>query len=230
VRRLQLGTGPNPLPGWLNTDLYPDIYPEHRDKIVFLDASKPLPLEDMSFDYVFSEHQIEHIPWTDALTMIRECFRILRPQGRIRIATPDLAAILGLYGGPLDELERHYVDWVMARHWSDVRSGNPRCYVVNKTLNAHGHQFIYDYETLSAMLTDAGFVELARWEPGESDSPVLRAIEAHGRALGDEDVNRLETMVLEGVRPLVTRVSASDTVHRATCESTGSAKRDPPLA
>ena len=34
VSKLQLGTGPNPLPGWLNTDLFPDVDPEHRAVIV----------------------------------------------------------------------------------------------------------------------------------------------------------------------------------------------------
>jgi predicted SAM-dependent methyltransferase len=201
VRKLQIGTGPNPLQGWLNTDLLPDTYPEHRDRIVFLDASRSFPFDDMTFDYVFSEHQIEHIPEPAAHTMVRECFRVLRPGGRIRIATPDLAAIVGLYDDPLDELEQHYVDWVMARFRSDVRSGNRRCHVINHMFKDHKHQFIYDYETLVALLSDAGFLEAVRWNSGESGDPALRGIEIHGHAIGDECVNSFETMVVEAARP-----------------------------
>lgn len=201
VRKLQLGTGPNPLPGWLNSDLFPDIYPEHRDEIVLLDGSKPFPLGDATFDFIFSEHQIEHMSRTDAVSMVRECFRVLCPGGRMRIATPDFASIIELYNDPLTEPERHYVDWVMKRFWPDARSGNPRCYVINKMFTAHGHRFIYDQETLTAMLTDAGFVGLVRCSPGESGSAALRGLESHGRALGDEEVNRFETMVLEAMRP-----------------------------
>jgi len=201
VRKLQIGAGPNPLPGWLNTDLLPDTYPEHRDEIVRLDASRSFPFDDMSFDYVFSEHQIEHIPEPAAHTMVGECFRVLRPGGRIRIATPDLAAIVGLYDDPLDELEQHYVDWVMARFRPDVRSGNRRCHVINHMFKDHKHQFIYDYETLVALLSHAGFVEAVRWNPGESNDPALRGIEIHGQAIGDERVNSFETIAVEAVRP-----------------------------
>jgi predicted SAM-dependent methyltransferase len=201
VRKLQVGAGPNPLPGWLNTDLFPDVYAEHRDEIVFLDASKPLPLDEMTFDYIFSEHQIEHISEPAGRAMVTEFFRILRPGGRVRVATPDLAAVIRLYDDPLDELERHYIDWVMTRFLPDVQSGNRRCYVINQMFTAHKHRFIYDQETLSAILANAGFIDIQRRQPGESSDPVLRGIETHGRAIGDERVNRFETLVVEAIRP-----------------------------
>jgi predicted SAM-dependent methyltransferase len=201
VRKLQIGTGSNPIAGWLNTDLLPDSYPEHRKEIVFLDASKPFPFNDATFDYVFSEHQIEHIPEPAARTMVRECFRVLCPGGRIRVATPDLAAMIALYEGPTSDSERHYIDWVMERFRPDVRSGNRTCHVINHMFKDHHHQFIYDYETLASTLADAGFVGIERRQPGDSDDPALRGIEAHGRAIGDESVNRFETMVIEAVRP-----------------------------
>jgi predicted SAM-dependent methyltransferase len=201
VRKLQLGTGPNPLEGWLNTDRWPDIYPERRGEIIFLDATKPLPIADASLDYVFSEHLIEHVSEVDARSMLEECFRVARPGGRIRIATPDLARILSLYDDRLDEIQQHYLEWVTTRFRADIHADNSRCYVINRMFNSYGHKFIYDFETLSAMLAQAGFVDIVRFEPGESVDPVLRGIETHGRALGDDDVNRFETMVIEAARP-----------------------------
>jgi predicted SAM-dependent methyltransferase len=41
---------------WLNTDLLPI----NRD-VVYLDATRRLPFRNDQFDYVFSEHTIEHI-------------------------------------------------------------------------------------------------------------------------------------------------------------------------
>jgi predicted SAM-dependent methyltransferase len=200
VRKLQIGAGPNILPGWLNTDLLPDFYPEHRRRVVRLDALKPFPFGDETFDYVFSEHQIEHVTEPEAQRLLAECCRILRPGGRIRIATPDLAAILRLYDEELGEVEEEYVAWVLERFHPEVRSGNRACYVVNQMLNGHGHRFVYDEVTLAALLVGAGFGGVRRYAAGESDDPELRGLEAHGRAIGSEAANRLETMVLEAVR------------------------------
>jgi len=201
LRKLQLGAGPNVLEGWLNTDLLPDLYPAHRDEIVFLDATRPLPFPDATFDFIFSEHQIEHVSEPDARQIVRECFRILRPGGRIRIATPDLATFARLYLEPLGARERAYVDWVMERFLPQVQSGNRLCYVLNQILNAHGHCFVYDEATLGALLADAGFEQIERHAAGQSSEPELRKLEAHGRAIGNEAANDFETMALEARRP-----------------------------
>ena len=194
--KLHLGAGSNVLAGWLNTDLAPDTYAEHRSQIVLLDAAKPFPLADMSVDYIFSEHQIEHISIPDAQRMLAESFRVLRPGSRVRIATPDLAAMVRLYDDPIDAAARDYVRWVLETFWPGVRSGNERCYAINHIFTFHGHRFIYDFDTLAATLTDAGFVDVVRRRPGESDDPVLRGVESHGRVIG-EDMNRFETLVVE---------------------------------
>lgn len=203
VRKLQIGAGPNPLSGWLNTDLLPDQYPKHRDRMVMLDARTRFPLPDMSFDYITSEHQISILTVTDGIGMLGECFRVLRPNGRLRVATPNLSSILGLYGDHPDGAQRYYMDWIMKRYWPDIHTDRPQSFVINKMISGHGHQFIYDRMTLTALLCDAGFTDITDWSPGESSDPELRGLESHGKALRDEAVNRFETMVLEAVRPPV---------------------------
>ena len=91
IRKLQLGAGSTVLSGWFNADRDPE-----RPQSAYLDTAHRFPLPDASFDYVFSEHQIEHLSSSRGLFMLAECYRILRPGGRIRIATPNLATIAAL--------------------------------------------------------------------------------------------------------------------------------------
>jgi SAM-dependent methyltransferase len=203
VRKLQIGAGPNALPGWLNTDLLPDQYPEYRNRMVLLDARNRFPLPDRSFDYIASEHQISILTVTEGIGMLRECFRVLRPHGRLRLAAPDLSSILGLYGDHPDDAQCYYMDWIMKRYWPDIHTDRPQPFVINQMFHGYGHQFIYDRTTLTALLINVGFTDITGWSPGESSDPELRGLESHGRVLKDEAVNRFETMVLEAVRPAV---------------------------
>ena len=84
LKKPQLGTSNNVLEGWLNTDI--DLY---HDPVVYLDATKRFPFDDNTFDYIASEHMIEHVEYEAAQVMLQECFRVLKPGGRVRIATPD---------------------------------------------------------------------------------------------------------------------------------------------
>ena len=65
LKKLQVGSWMNIMDGWLNTDFYP------RKNVPFLNVLKPLPFPDNSFDYVFSEHMVEHIPFESTLFFLR---------------------------------------------------------------------------------------------------------------------------------------------------------------
>ena len=90
AKRLHLGASNNALDGWLNTDIFPN-----HSSIVYLDATKRFPFKDNTFDYILSEHMIEHVEYRAAIAMLRESFRTLKPGGRVRVATPDLRVLLG---------------------------------------------------------------------------------------------------------------------------------------
>jgi len=48
-----------------------------------------LPLDDGSISFIYSEHFFEHLFRDEALSLFRECHRILRPFGVIRTCVPD---------------------------------------------------------------------------------------------------------------------------------------------
>ena len=195
VRRLQLGTGSNPYEGWLNTDV---VDYRRKGEVVYLDAGKPFPLPDASFDAVFSEHLIEHLAYPEGVRCLRECHRVLRPRGRVRIATPSLRRLASLYDDELTDLQRRYISWsvgVFVDHADVALPG----FVLNNMFHNFEHRFVYDEQTLAHVLEALGFVEIREWPVGESDDPALVGLERHMRRAAE--FNAYETLVLEARRP-----------------------------
>ena len=194
-RKLQIGTGSNLLDGWLNSTLYP-----FAPGTVYLDASQPFPIPTGSFDYIFSEHVIEHLEFEQAEAMLREGFRILKTGGRLRLATPDLAKIIALYATPEADAQSAYIRWIMDTFRPQIGEYNP-AHAINQSFHGWRHRFIYDKPTFRNALEAAGFVRIERLEPGQSADVNLRGIEQHGQYVGNDAAMRYETMVFEAVKP-----------------------------
>lgn len=195
IRKLQLGSGPTSLDGWLCTDLAPT-----SDRAVYLDATKPFPFDNGTFNYVFSEHLIEHISCHEGSLMLQECRRVLKPGGTIRIATPDLEVLIGLFSRNGDPLNERYIKWVTNKYL-DGLNVYKAAFVINNAFHNWGHQFLYDDELLEMAMEKAGFTNIRRCLPGESDDVNLRGIESHGKNVDDDEMAAFETMVLEGSCP-----------------------------
>jgi len=195
VAKLQIGSGHNLLDGWLNTTLYP-----FEPGTIFLDASLPFPMPADSLDYIFSEHVIEHLEFEEAEHMLRQCFRVLKSGGRIRLATPDLKQIIALYTQPEADAQQDYIRWIMDQFRPHIGEYNP-AHVINHSFHGWRHKFIYDGATLAGALEKAGFRNIERLEPGSSADEELRGIEQHGDYVGNEAAMRYETMVYEATKP-----------------------------
>ncbi len=190
VRRLQIGCGGSSLPGWLNTD-------RHGRRGVFgLDAVRPFPLRGASFDYVFSEHMIEHVPFRGGENMLRESFRVLKPGGKIRIVTPDFDFLLALRSEPHKDVHRAYMAW--AKETFGLSSASPML-VINNYVRDWGHVFIYDRDCMQRLLEGCGFADVRPGTIGVSDDPHLSGLEFVDRM--PPGFLELESLVLEARRP-----------------------------
>jgi predicted SAM-dependent methyltransferase len=189
VRKLQIGAHVCVLPGWLNTDLYPLSI-----SAVALDATKTFPLPDASFDYVFSEHQLEHIDYSGALNMLKECRRILRPGGKIRLAVPSLDRLVELIQATRTEVQDRYIRYSTDFWWPSVQNPGP-CFAFNSAFMNWGHKFLYDQATLRNALETSGFTRTQFFAPGVSDDPNLTGIEVR---VSEMDV--YETLVVQAMR------------------------------
>lgn len=189
--RLQLGAGQNRLHGWLNTD-----FVASRD-VLYVDVTRRLPFPDGQFEYVFSEHMIEHLPFKQGCHMLREAHRVLRASGKVRIATPDFEFLLRLCREHITPQEQEYIAWAVRTYRPDLPVSCTS--VVNNFFRDWGHQHIYDQRTLSQVLSDCGFGDIIRCEVGQSKDPPLAGLETHGQWIGDSN-NRLETLVIEATK------------------------------
>ena len=166
--RLHLGSGPQILPGWKNLDNvhYPGV-----DRV--LDVTKGLPYEDVS--YIFAEHFIEHISYSDVINLLRECRRVMNENGVLRLSTPNL-------------------DWVWATHYRlDLNDSDAvlACFEINRAFRGWGHQFLYNERTLRATLQEAGFAHVQRVEYGQSSHEVLRGLERHEKSVDLGDLSHI---------------------------------------
>lgn len=190
TRKLQIGSGENNFEGWLNTEYIP------QPGQAYLDATTEFPLPDDSFDYVFSEHVIEHFPYEDGLGMLKESYRVLKPGGRIRVVTPNLDKLIGLFTeNPNEDMQRYIAekfDW--HDHWP--QGADPTAIVLNMELHDFGHEFVYNPVLLTESLEKAGFKNVKVYLAGESEDPELTHLE--GRVGTNRDwPNRYESMALE---------------------------------
>lgn len=194
VGRLHLGAGNSTSAGWLGTDLIP-LSPD----IIRMDVTAPFPIEDQSFDYIYSEHLIEHLTWQENLFVLKECYRILKQGGKIRIATPDLDVLLRLYHNDVSAAGNDYIRWITDTFIENGRIYRP-AFVINNAFRNWGHQFLFDKELLEMALNQAGFVNIISCRYNESSDENLRGIELHGRNAGNERMVEFETLILEADR------------------------------
>ncbi|HYP54083.1 MAG TPA: methyltransferase domain-containing protein, partial [Pyrinomonadaceae bacterium] len=98
---LNLGCGPRfrPGPDWVNVD-----FTSAHPAVLAHDLRRGVPFPEGTFDAVYHSHVLEHFSPRDAEPFVRECFRVLRPGGVLRVAVPDLEQICRLYLGALEGL------------------------------------------------------------------------------------------------------------------------------
>jgi len=191
--KLHIGCGEQILPGWLNTDLYPDF-----GKALFLDVTKKFPLGNATFRYAFSSHLIEHIPYPAAASMLAEIYRVLTPGGRLRIVTPSWEFLQSLLNNEANDARvRDYIEWA-TKQFAPWAPQPGAVFVVNNFVRNWGHTFIYDKQTLQNLVMCTGFKAVRECKLNESEIPELRNLENEVRL--PPGFLRLESMSFEGLK------------------------------
>lgn len=226
--RLHLGCGSHIVPGWVNMDgswnallaKIPGVrsllakvgvvYPQSANvdygrSVVIRDLRRRLPYDDGTVAAVYASHTLEHLFFEEAMALIDECFRVLKPGGVIRLVVPDLNSIVREYLGEIS-LERWpnltedmsradiMMERIHTRKMSPVR-GNflHRWYKSTKEFDAH--KWMYDADSLSRRLRSAGFVDVAERQVHDSRLPDIVVLESPRRVANGEGI------AIEGIKP-----------------------------
>jgi predicted SAM-dependent methyltransferase len=114
LKLLNIGCGSAFHPKWTNIDLV-----SASPAVQAHDIRENLPYNSNYFDACYSSHMIEHLALSEARQVITEAFRVLKPQGILRIVVPDLEVVVKKYLYALEKVksgdlqaEPNY-DWMM---------------------------------------------------------------------------------------------------------------------
>lgn len=143
---VNFGSGPHPLEGWINVDLDPAGRPD-----IVADLSRALPFADGCADAIFSEDFVAQLEPDALRAFLAECRRMLKPDGTLRVLTPDLRRFARMF---LDEPERLVSIWTTTVG-VPLPTGTAAD-VLNLGMKLAG-RWQYDLASFSRIAGDAGF-------------------------------------------------------------------------
>ncbi len=159
MKKIHLGCGSVHKDGWVNIDLDSPVADIQRD------LTEPLPFESGTVKYIYTEHFIEHITRQQAVNFLRECRRVMTPDGTIRVSTPDLRFLVQCYqNGNITE-------------WGQLWGPDSPCNLMNEGMRSWGHTYVYDFPEISRIFVEAGFASPQRVAWGRSEHPDLNGLE-----------------------------------------------------
>jgi SAM-dependent methyltransferase len=195
---VNLGSGDILFDDYINVDLFPFLGNPKYDKPYYgADLRRPLRIASSSIDGFFSEHTFEHLTFTDAERLFRECARALKPRGRMRVIVPDVSLFLDAWCRGDQSWFREWERLYLTATDDPERAG--RTLVTPMTalsfvMQEYGHLSAWDFATLKIYLERAGFTGVVKRAFREGDDPRLL------RDLDTED-RRFVSLYVEAVRP-----------------------------
>jgi SAM-dependent methyltransferase len=210
--RLNLGSGPRAIPGWINIDRSPNVlldrFPRLKramyqggmlssghmqtwDRSILRADICELPYPDQSVDAIYTSHTLEHLYLDEVRRVLSEAARVLRVGGILRIALPDAEQIARRFirdseaGDP--RAGWTYNDALLAHPFAAPKGSLGR---LRGLLAGHVHRWQPTPGMVEELMRDAGFSDIVRCEYQSGSLPDLVAIE-----------NRPESFFLEARRP-----------------------------
>ena len=141
--KLHLGCGQKYFDGWVHYDA---LSYEHIDVVGPVDQ---LSLEDEVADIIYASHLLEHFPRHEVSRVLEEWFRVLKPDGILRVAVPNFKKACELY---LNSENNYSIDVFKGL----ICGGQKDQYDF--------HFNIFDEQSLTQLFLDVGFRTVENWD------------------------------------------------------------------
>jgi SAM-dependent methyltransferase len=157
---VNMGSGERTIEGFINIDFFLT-----RGIDYGADLRYPLKINSNVVAGIFCEHTLEHLTFSEGKNLLRECYRILKPGGIIRIAVPDLSIFLSHYCA---EDQAWFYDWerLMFSSSADAerakRRLNTPMEAISFVTQEYGHVSCWDFATLKVFLEQCNFREISK--------------------------------------------------------------------
>jgi SAM-dependent methyltransferase len=178
--KINIGCGLSGIRGWHNLDNSPTILlsripllkrllktPAWPRDVRRYDVRKGLRFSNGSVRYIYSSHTFEHFTPAESLTIAKECFRVLAPNGILRIVVPDLELIVREYLADTSTLAAQTFLSRLSLNHSVQDVFHP----------GSNHSQMFDRKILVRLLREAGFEQVTVSSFGESAIPEIDQIE-----------------------------------------------------
>lgn len=142
--KLHLGCGwRNFGPGWIHID--GGTY-DHLD---YYDITNLSQFSDNSVDVIYASHVIEYFDRSEIIPILQEWYRVLKPNGILRLAVPNFERMVNLYYA-----NRITLDQMLGPLYGKMQMGKNTIY----------HKTAYDYKSLSELLYFLNFNNVYKYD------------------------------------------------------------------
>jgi SAM-dependent methyltransferase len=194
----QYGCGRSAPKEWTNFDVSPTLIIQKtpilgtilKSKLNFVfssnvlygDIIKGLPIDDNSCDGLYCSHTLEHISLQDFRKALKNSFKVLKKGGIFRCIVPDLEFAARSYIKDLDNGDKLSSLNFMINTLLGIKE-RPRGlkgFLTSFFGNSH-HLWMWDYQSLSEELRNAGFLEIRACSFNDSEDGMFKHVEDAGR-------------------------------------------------